>query len=318
MQKLFISLPGKTTYTVYEHAINGEVGFVFTAFNKKSKVSFTVAQTEDESFEPHLREDILKPHNLQKEQYLNLLQRTIAHIKEEQLGKIVVSRAAYYLQPINPVSVFKKLVKAYPSACVYLLTHPKAGTWMGATPELLLKSEDEAVSSMSLAGTRKKGEESGFTDKEVHEQQMVTDFIYSIFLDNPNLTGITKNDPQLHEAGNLVHFKTEIKAQLQRGFQVLPFVKQLHPTPAVAGFPRMKALEFIAGHEGYDREFYAGFFGLKGRYDFQFFVNLRCMQIFDNSVVLYAGGGITKDSDPTAEWEETEDKLQTLLKVLQS
>ncbi len=316
MQKLFISLPGETDYKVYINEPSSDLDFAFHSFDCKTRMTTSIAQTDDESFEPYLKAENQKPFTTCQSEYLNLIEKTVNHIRSEQPGKIVISRAQEYSLKIDPVGVFKSLVEVYPTACVYLFTHPQAGTWMGATPELLLKSEGDYIKSMSLAGTRKKGEESGFTAKEVEEQQLVTEYIHSLFLDNPYLTNITKKAPELHEAGNLEHFKTEISAQFQTGFQVLPFVNQLHPTPAVGGFPREEALEFIQKNEGYNREFYAGYFGLKGQGDFKFFVNLRCMQVFENGVVLYAGGGITKDSDPKAEWEETEAKMQTLPKVL--
>ncbi len=318
MQKLFISLPGETTYTIYQQDAQGSEVFTFNSFDGKQRVALSVSKTDDENFAPHLKAEEQKPQSNSQSNYLALIEKTIAHIRNVRPGKIVVSRAQDHQMHIEPLDVFKKLVEAYPSACVYLFTHPDAGTWLGATPELLLKSDGNTIKSMSLAGTRKVGEESGFTEKEVQEQQMVTDSIYSVFLNNHNVSDIIKKDPQLHQAGNLVHFKTEISARAQPGFQVLPFVNELHPTPAVGGYPRAEALKFINHHEGYNREFYSGYFGLKGAEEFSFFVNLRCMQLFENSLVLYAGGGITKDSDPQAEWEETEAKMQTLLKVLQS
>ena len=112
----------------------------------------------------------------------------------------------------------------------------------------------------------------------------------------------------------------------------------MHPTPAVCGTPRNRALEFINSKESYDREFYAGFFGelnipkestfrnskrnIENRAyqtvhkSTQLAVNLRCMQLKDTLAVLYSGGGITKDSDPLTECMETENKIQTIKKVL--
>jgi isochorismate synthase len=81
--------------------------------------------------------------------------------------------------------------------------------------------------------------------------------------------------------------------------------------------PKMEALAFIQQHEGYDREFYSGYLGpvnLEG--ETHLFVNLRCMKIQNNSATLYAGGGITEDSEPEKEWQETEMKCQTMLSVL--
>ena len=92
----------------------------------------------------------------------------------------------------------------------------------------------------------------------------------------------------------------------------------VHPTPAVCGLPKNEAKVFILENEGYDREFYTGFFGelnLKGSSNL--FVNLRCMQVLKNQLALYIGGGITIDSIPEKEWEETIAKSEVMLKVLE-
>ena len=112
----------------------------------------------------------------------------------------------------------------------------------------------------------------------------------------------------------------------------------MHPTPAVCGTPRQMAFEYILSNEAYDREFYAGFFGELNisteptfrnskknienrayqtvRKSTHLAVNLRCMQLKNTLAILYSGGGITKDSDPLTECLETENKIQTIKKVL--
>ena len=91
----------------------------------------------------------------------------------------------------------------------------------------------------------------------------------------------------------------------------------LHPTSAVCGMPKMAALEFIQSHENYDREFYSGFLGpVNVENETNLFVNLRCTKIQNRTATLYAGGGITEDSIPEKEWQETELKCQTMLAVL--
>ena len=93
----------------------------------------------------------------------------------------------------------------------------------------------------------------------------------------------------------------------------------MHPTPAICGTPTKKAREFIEQHEGYDREFYTGFLGVLGASgeDSSLYVNLRCMKIDHGIASIYVGGGITAASDTQAEWIETENKLHTMLQVIQ-
>jgi len=91
----------------------------------------------------------------------------------------------------------------------------------------------------------------------------------------------------------------------------------LHPTPAVCGYPKKETYKLILENEGYDRRYYSGFIGqlsLNGKTDL--FVNLRCMQIMPEKLTFFAGGGLLSYSELEAEWEETEEKLQTMLSLI--
>jgi isochorismate synthase len=100
------------------------------------------------------------------------------------------------------------------------------------------------------------------------------------------------------------------------------FLYLLHPTPAVCGLPKNEALSFILEHEIHNREFYSGFLGPvnmtsgRGRNSSSLYVNLRCMKLRENTAILYAGCGITVESEPEKEWQETELKANTLLSVI--
>ncbi len=115
-------------------------------------------------------------------------------------------------------------------------------------------------------------------------------------------------------------------------------ITALHPTPAVCGLPKQKAKQFILQEENYDREFYTGFLGELNfqqvtqrsrsrrnvenlayravKKETSLFVNLRCMKIEDGKAILFIGGGITGDSVPEDEWQETVNKAGTMKKVL--
>jgi isochorismate synthase len=91
----------------------------------------------------------------------------------------------------------------------------------------------------------------------------------------------------------------------------------LHPTAAVCGMPLEPSLAFLKENEGYDREFYAGYLGpVNINNNTNLFVNLRCMKLLDKKALLFAGAGITIDSLPEKELEETEIKFSTLLNVI--
>ena len=90
----------------------------------------------------------------------------------------------------------------------------------------------------------------------------------------------------------------------------------LHPTPAVGGYPKELAMEWIRRVEPHERRYYGGYLGPMFGEHVRLFVNLRCMEVDDSRLRLYVGGGLTDKSDPESEWKETEAKAQTLLSII--
>lgn len=316
---LYISLPGQPDFQCYqENPEKGEFHFRFSPFHKEeNEINLKMTLVN----EVH-RTEFPKSQNssdfYSQEEYQNLIKKTIEAIKKEKIGKVVISRSKEFLaKNFSAFNGFKTLVNSYPKACVYLFGNKEAGVWMGATPETLVKGEGNELTSLSLAGTRRKGEESKFGPKEFEEQQLVTDYIKEVFESSSGLDEIKIGERGISRAGDLIHLSTKIEAKKNKDFNLDQFLKDYHPTPAVGGSPKKRALELISGLEKHRRSYYSGYFGLKNKDSFHYFVNLRCMQLFDKSVVLYAGGGITAESNALDEWLETESKMKTLLNVLQ-
>lgn len=186
---------------------------------------------------------------------------------------------------------------------------------MGATPETLLSIKGKVFKTMALAGTQlfKGIEKVDWGEKEKEEQQIVTDFILNQLQGFP----VQITDPFTKKAGSLLHICTEISGELSSNDQLGNLIHKLHPTPAVCGLPKEKAKSFIIKSENYKRAFYTGFFGeLNFNYTSDLYVNLRCLQIKGHSANLYVGGGITEDSNPINEWEETVSKSEVIKRVL--
>ena len=273
----------------------------------------------------------------EKENHINLVSKAIDSIKNSDIQKIVCSRKIVVKKKLNPLETFKKLASKYTGDFVYCWYHPQVGLWLGATPERFLNLERNILKTVALAGTinAKEQPEPQWTKKEKDEQQMVVDFIVSALQNHSkNIDfGVVQNV----RAGDLWHLKTDIKAQIQPE-HLSNIIQDLHPTSAVCGLPKDKAKAFIQDHEYYQRSYYSGFLGpMHFKYAINrsktrrnqeqqaiksikrisdLYVNLRCMQVFDNYIEIYVGGGITKDSEPEAEYLETLAKSQTLLNVI--
>lgn len=272
--------------------------------------------------------------------HINLVQKGIDAINKSELRKVVLSRTeTIKLSESNTLQTFKRLLSNYPTAFVYCFFHPEVGTWLGATPETLLKIEGQRFFTTALAGTQKfEGKlDVEWKAKEIEEQNIVTNFIIENL--QPLIPNLKVENLETTKAGSLLHLKTNISGTIDfKTLNLKQMLQTLHPTPAVCGLPKPEAKQFILEHENYDREFYTGFLGELNIKEKKFrnsnrhniendayatlktvsnlFVNLRCMQLKSGEAILYVGGGITKDSNPDEEWEETVNKTQTIKSVL--
>lgn len=316
-----------TTEAYFLDDFNQE-GFIFAPFDGDIRC-FIPADASDIITDRFKKEDFIQSHKElsidkeAKESFESLVIKSVAVIKEGEFEKLVLSRKeTAAIIDTDVVEIFQKLLLAYPMAYKYCFYHPQSGLWMGATPEQLLKVENNTLHTVALAGTQlyKEEVEASWENKEKEEQLFVTDYIVESLQEY--VTNIRTTAPYTFRAGNIVHIKTDISAALAVAGNLKKIVEKLHPTPAVCGLPKQKAKAFLLENEGYDREYYSGFLGelnldfALGQAKTDLFVNLRCMKIEENNAHLYIGCGITKDSDPEKEFLETVNKSMTMRKVL--
>ncbi len=259
---------------------------------------------------------------ISREEYLNDIERTVAEIKKTRLAKVIVSRLISRERGRESLGrLYMGLREKAPNGFVYLVNLPEAGTWMGATPEVLLQSHGKTMETVSLAGTQAKrndGNYSWFT-KEIEEQAFVSRYMLDIFY-RFGIYPYTTQGPETLESGNVAHLKTSFHFSSKKiDGKLGEFVNELHPTPAVCGLPKNKADQFIRKIEKHDRRYYTGYMGpWSPGNSVRLFVNLRCMEITPGEYILYSGGGITSRSVPEEEWEETNNKAKTLLSAIEA
>ena len=303
------------------HDFSGQSGFVFTSFDSVEKIVIPLFSSDfiEEEFSFTTNENSKVENNFlddEKIQFQNIVQKAVNSIRQNDFEKVVLSRKISITKSINLIETFIKLVNRYPTAFRSFFYHPKVGCWMGATPEQLIKVEENHFETVSLAGTHQRENFKEWSPKEIHEQQIVTDYI----LDNlhKEVLSIKVSEPFTAEAGSLVHLKTIISGEVSSIENSKKIITKLHPTPAVCGFPKEKAVQFILDNEGYDRKFYAGYLGLWNAEESSanLFVNLRCLEVIENTINVYVGCGITVDSNPEKEFFETEYKSQIMKSIL--
>ena len=323
--------------------IDNEVGFVVSPFDESAKHGTYLLKPDCVFFS-----DQIEPVYIQKlsennrflsieklvekdiqttkaTEYINNVNAAKIAMAEDKFHKVVLSkvRLEELSDNFDAADFFLKLCDKYPHAFVYMIQLPGVGCWIGATPEPLLVIENECVKTVSLAGTQMANdaeiESYGWSEKEIEEQGIVTGFVEKT-LQSLDIKKYIKMGPTNYQAANLIHLKTSFEfPQADLKNRLGDFLKALHPTPSVGGLPKIAAREFILANEKHDRSYYTGFLGpINIENKSHVFVNLRCLQLFEKQFVLYSGAGITASSVAEKEWEETDNKMMTMMNVMKN
>lgn len=313
-----------------------ETGFHFAPFSDREKVPHLVIKDETiplggADFFSKKRITLQRNKNTFPEinftNYKKDLETYFDFFEKNNIQKAIYSRIKKTTLSDNPdnsddfelLTFFEKIEKTYPRAMVYLVHLPDWGIWIGASPEKLLRYKNGIAETVALAGTQKlsaekKIENLTWEKKETEEHQMVADYIFQK-IKKHDLQIIQQSEIYTSQAGAVAHLKQRFEFEITKK-QLPDFIQDLHPTPAVCGLPKEKALDLIYSTERHAREYYAGYLGMVEKDTIDFYVNLRCMKIDNNEAALFVGGGITADSIPEKEWEETELKAKTLLNIV--
>jgi isochorismate synthase len=261
------------------------------------------------------------------EQFESSVAAAVGRIDGGELDKVVLAREVVVEAPQahDPGALFGALRELFPSCFCFCCGSPE-GAFVGASPELLVRRTGSGAATVGLAGSTRRsadpsvddhlGEQLRQSAKDRSEHEIVVRRIertlrpYSVWVQ-------AAPEPELIKVANIQHLGTPIHAQLAEPRSAVELAGHLHPTPAVGGEPRERALRAITELEGLDRGWYAGPVGwMDAAEDGEFCVALRSALLRDRFAHLYAGSGIVAASDPAAELAETEVKLGALLPLI--
>lgn len=299
-------------------------GFVVAPFESKDGISLIRAdinfnsknfslesESEENTHDLNLETIIKEPFAIDKNSYIESCKNLIESIKKGEAEKVVLSRVkSKAFDTDKLIRFFKALIKEQQKAMVFMYSTGN-GVWVGASPEVLIEIKKDRFKTMALAGSKSVDDDSDWGDKELDEQLYVTRFIQQKL----NNAGIVYVESELKTiaAGPVAHLQTIFTGKIKNK-QLPELIAQLHPTPAVCGIPKEKALELIRESESHLRGDYTGYIGPVKKGDLSLFVNLRSALLTSKKMHLFIGGGITSGSNPEKEWDETELKAETLLK----
>ena len=252
------------------------------------------------------------------------VREALSRIAAGRLSKVVLAREVTVDldRPLAVPAVVDRLRHEQPSCFTYA-----AGSYVGASPELLARRRRHHLVSRPMAGTVSQGGSPAedrqlvaamaASDKERIEHRLVVDDVRA------KLARVCTDlraaeQPEVVRLSTVAHLATTVGGIVGYGGpSALGAAALLHPTPAIAGVPVAAALAAIADLEGFDRGLYAGPVGwVDTRGDGDWAVALRSATLDGTRACLVAGAGIVAGSDPDAEWEETEAKLAAMRSAL--
>ncbi|SER21611.1 isochorismate synthase [Actinokineospora terrae] len=266
--------------------------------------------------------------------YADAVRRALELIDGAELDKVVLGRCLDLLSgsPVAVPALLARLVRADPAAHAFAVDvsapgDPAPRTLVGASPELLVSRRGTEVVANPLAGSaprvadeaRDRGRRAALlaSAKDRAEHAHVAAEVARVlgrFCRELHVPA----EPTVIGTPTMWHLSTRITGRIaDPATSALALAEALHPTPAVCGVPVDRARDAIADLEPLDRGYFTGLVGWTDRHgDGEWVVTIRCAEVCDAAVRLFAGAGIVAGSDPDAELAETGAKFRTLLRAL--
>lgn len=256
--------------------------------------------------------------------WIRMVEQGVSEIDKQTLDKVVLARRSNLQLSgnLDPVAFLAQLKEAN-AGCYGVMLEPKPGAaFVSVSPERLFKIQGKMLRSEAIAGTVARSNDDRTTEaqllasaKDRVEQRFVVDGLLDNLCDLSQSVRVDEQ-PEILRLARLLHLRSKINAELDPGVGFTDVLRALHPTAAVCGLPRHKALDLIRILEPFDRGWYAGAVGCVTRDSCEFAVAIRSALLHSNSVSLFAGAGIVAQSKPDSEWQELEHKLATALQPL--
>jgi isochorismate synthase len=244
-----------------------------------------------------------------------------------RLDKVVLARRVELRSPVelDVPNALRRLAAAGPESTTFAFARGGA-TFLGATPERLVRTDGRAFRTVAIAGSAPRGADPAeddrlaaallADDKEREEHAVVVEMLRASLAPLAATLDVAPG-PGVLRLRHVQHLVTPVAGRLRDEAGLLALAARLHPTPAVGGEPREPALDLIAEHEGFERGWYAGPVGWVGADgDGELMVALRSGIVTGQAATLFAGCGIVADSDPAREWEESRMKLRPVASAL--
>ena len=301
------------------------VARVWGAYQKFSMFDYSTTPVETP---PAVKPTAVQRSELAPDVYPRAVTEALQEIADGAYEKIVLARGIKLQanEPWQPLHALNCLRERFAGCFTFSFGGGDGRSFIGATPERLLRIREGKLLTEAIAGSAPRGETAGEdaklardlldSNKDLHEHACVRDSILRR-LKAVGVNGHADSAPRLLPLANVQHLQTAIEAEVGGDVHLLNILQEMHPTPAVGGTPREKAMARIHDLEQLDRGLYSGVIGWFNHLnEGEMIVGIRSALIEGTTANLYAGAGIVEGSDPDKETRETELKLRALLDAL--
>ncbi|MBM4376845.1 MAG: isochorismate synthase [Deltaproteobacteria bacterium] len=318
-EQLIVTTPDGSSFAI-THAVDGDAksveAFVARAVRFAEAARRALALTTREPSRPTATAAPVAFDEAAHARFVGRVERAQRALACGSLSKVVLARSEMVTGPgrFDPERQLSALAQAAPRAIVFGWWHGDAGTWLGATPEVLARVGEGFVTTSAIAGTARRSDDPegcalAADRKCLHEHALVVSAMRAA-LEPLVVDLVVRERPSVLLSERLVHLETPMRARLD-GHGLLALARALHPTPALGGSPRDAALAWLREHEGLDRGHFGAPIGWESPSgDGVLAVGIRAALVRESSAVLFAGAGLVEGSDPEAEWRETVSKLE--------
>ncbi len=249
-----------------------------------------------------------------REEWMKSVEQALTLIQRKELEKVVFARTCVLEleEAPDPFALTAALQKKAEGAFLFCL-ETERGAFLGASPERLFRREGRQIITEAVAGTRPRGQterqELLHSSKDRREFSFIPPYLQNALA--PLCTNPLAFSPiSVHQTQNVQHLYSRGVGLLRSHATDPEIVEALHPTPALCGLPKAKALSWIGEQEPFERGLYGGVIGWHTPEASEWIVAIRSCLLEGKRATLFSGAGIVEGSDPAAEWEELDQKLK--------
>lgn len=254
------------------------------------------------------------------------VQKAKQYIKDGDIMQVVLSQRMTKPFSASPMALYRSLRTLNPSPYMFYFDCEDFHI-VGASPEILVRLEGDTVTVRPIAGTRKRGgspeEDSALATELLADEKERAEHVQLLDLGRNDCGRVAEvgsvrvNENMLIERySHVMHIVSNVEGKLQPGLSALDVLKATFPAGTVSGAPKVRAMEIIDELEPVKRGIYAGAVGYLGFHgDMDLAIAIRTGVLKDGQLSVQAGAGIVADSDPAAEWQETQNKASAVLRA---